>query len=407
MAPTSSVADRLSSQLNLSISSTNSAARGEARISVTGSTVKGRVIGFLQNLKGIKNLSYFQQHRVEDARSQHALLQSISQNSQSPERTGAIVHKFGLDRFEHPRPLTSRTLGRILDSLNNKEVMVKQEPPTARAERGAIALDATIASIPYHGDFGKVDSVSNEFFGNAAGWDTARELSSHVAVGTGLKSVGHQGLMYDKKSGLTAYVLQNPAQKELRVVFGGTTSGKHFGGLGSRQINNSLFTANHWRANVKNATSNSVPDSYKQAAEVTQAVIDMAKSHPSYKEYTVKTSGHSKGGGEAAFAALKSSGQKQPDGTVVPTKAICFSSAEFGRGIISSLTEDEKAIAVDSVVHYNISGDIVPKMGKLLPGLSHFGKVVTLPPSSRLSSPLDRHDKFHEHSLAFAQNAEE
>jgi hypothetical protein len=409
MNSNTSVSNRLQTQLGVTIGKPSAGNdQNETSISVTGNKIKGRLLGIFQNLKGIKNLSYFQQHRSNDIKSQAILLRCISEKYRNSEKTASITNEFGLNNGGvNPKPLTTRTLDKLLTKLEGIETTVVAPKPNTRAEAGQIAINASIASFPYHGNLDSINTAEINFLGKATGWDSARELTRNVGKLTKMDNIGHQGLIYDKKSGLTAYVMQNPAQKELRIVFGGTSSGKSFGGFYSRQAHNLGFIKHQWGANKANATNYAIPDSYKQAAQITQGVIDMIKDDPVYKEYSVVTSGHSKGGGEAAFAALKSTGQTKTDGTTTPTKAICFSSAEFGRGIIDSLNEQEKTKALDSITHYNIAGDLVPKMGKLLTGLSHLGKIITLPASGRIPGPLDRHDKFNKQIMQYAMQQSE
>ena len=66
---------------------------------------------------------------------------------------------------------------------------------------------------------------------------------------------------------------------------------------------------------------------------MTQKVQSLMAADPKYKDYTFSVSGHSKGGGEAAYAALS---QKEP------VHAICFSSAELGRKLRESIPRKEK-----------------------------------------------------------------
>ena len=180
-------------------------------------------------------------------------------------------------------------------------------------------------------------------------WDTARPLALAAGRAAGLSTKGSEGFIYDKKSGLTAYVLHNPASspKEVRLVFGGTTSGKSTGGLNKRSLLNGGFTLKQWIANAKNAVLGKTPDSYKQAKILTDKVLQMMDANPRYQGFKLTVSGHSKGGGEAAYAALARD---------KPLEAICFSSAEMGREMHDSLTSEQKANASRYVTHYNIQG---------------------------------------------------
>ena len=150
-----------------------------------------------------------------------------------------------------------------------------------------------------------------------------------------------------------------------------------------------------WVANAKNAAFGKTPDSYKQAKELASKVQNMMAVDPTYKDFTLTISGHSKGGGEAAYAALS---------LKEPVQAICFSSAELGRTMHKSFSEEQKANASRYITHYNIEGDPVPNVSKALGGLGHLGKVVTLPSDGSGSNPLDRHDKFNRHICHYANS---
>ena len=121
----------------------------------------------------------------------------------------------------------------------------------------------------------------------------------------------------------------------------------------------------------------------------------MMEANPRYDGFKLTVSGHSKGGGEAAYAALSRD---------KPLEAICFSSAEMGREMHDSLTSEQKANASRYVTHYNIKGDMIPNVGKVAKKVGHIGKVVTLPAEHAWNNPLDRHDKFTRHIRAFVSH---
>ena len=82
------------------------------------------------------------------------------------------------------------------------------------------------------------------------------------------------------------------------MVFGGTTSGENFGEFWQRNRNNTKTTITQWAANAKNMF-NIIPHSYKDAYELLCKIIEK------YPNDRFSTSGHSKGGAEASYAALK------------------------------------------------------------------------------------------------------
>ena len=276
------------------------------------------------------------------------------------------------------------------------------DPPLDANSKIQLAIDAELAAYPYHRSLSKIakatetnQKVDAEFFSPHKNWDTARPLALLAGKAAGLSVKGSEGFIYDKKSGLTAYVLHNNtlSPPEVRLIFGGTSSGKKTGGLFKRSILNGRFSLNQWIANAKNALFGKVPDSYTQAKVITKKLQLVMQTDPHYQNAKLIISGHSKGGGEAAYAALS---QAQPP------EAICFSSAELGKGVLQSLSETSKANAARYVSHYNIQGDMVPNLSKVHSKLGHVGKVFTIPCISKSDSSIDRHDKFTRHIRHFA-----
>ncbi|USE35054.1 hypothetical protein [Endozoicomonas sp. SCSIO W0465] len=343
----------------------------------------------------------------------------------SPKDNSNVVESGKSDSFRKFQPGTHAQPGRVrgffqslfgkppetvetLIAKSSKSYAVKSEPPVSAEKKFQLAIDAQIAAFPYHRSLEKVASATEMVKSqpgidpevakhlNFGQWDTARPLALDAAKVTGLSVKGSEGLIHDKKSGLTAYILHNPVTKEVRLVFGGTTSGESTGGLGKRALLNGIFSLNQWIANAKNAVLGKTPDSYEQARQLTQNVQMMVASDPVYNGFTFTVSGHSKGGGEAAYAALSLD---------KPVKAICFSSAELGKEMRDSIPEKTKAQAARYITHYNIQGDIVPNIGRVAHGLGHIGKVTTLPAEHSWNSPLDRHDKFTRHINNFVTSS--
>ncbi|MDP0587774.1 MAG: hypothetical protein QS748_00595 [Candidatus Endonucleobacter bathymodioli] len=256
-------------------------------------------------------------------------------------------------------------------------------------DRETLALDANIAAYPYHQNIEKLTVGANK----KESWDLARNLALDAGKGADLSTKGSKGFIYDKKSGLTAYILHNPKSKEVRLVFGGTSSGKHTGGIIRRSVLNGAFSLPQWLGNYKNAISNKIPKSYVQAKKLTNIVKAKMESDPNYQGYTLKLSGHSKGAGEAAYAALSQD---------KPLQALCFSSAQLGSKMREDISDTNKEKAPECISHYAIQGDIVPNMDVLRKHLGHLGTLTTIPAKSPLDGPLDRHDKFHQHISSFA-----
>ncbi|MCK5894980.1 MAG: DUF2974 domain-containing protein [Endozoicomonadaceae bacterium] len=262
----------------------------------------------------------------------------------------------------------------------------KSADDMGQKERNALVIEANIAAYPYHQSLDKLADKTES-------WDLARPLSLDAGKSAGLSTKGSKGFIYDKKTGLTAYILQNPKTKTVTLVLGGTTSGKHAGGMMKRNVLNGAFALKQWVSNVENAIFNKVPKSYTQAKELTTTVKTLMDSDPKYKGFTLTLSGHSKGGGEASYAALS----QDP-----PLSAKCFSSAELGSKLRGKISDDNKAKATECIQHYAIKGDPVPKMNMLRKHLGHLGTLTMIPAKSVIDSPLDRHDKFNQHISSFA-----
>ena len=278
----------------------------------------------------------------------------------------------------------------------------KAAPETSR-EKIQLAVDAELAAYPYHRDLSKVSSSTpsakeNQELSKLGSWDLAKPLALAAGKATGLSTKGSEGFIYDKKSGLTAYLLHNPTTPgEVRLVFGGTTSGKNAGGMEKRSLLNGGFTLKQWVANAKNAVLGKVPDSFTQAKNLTTQVQNMMANDPRYEGYKLTLSGHSKGGAEASYAALT---------RIPPIEATCFSSAELGQEARANIPRENKEKADSFVRHYKIKGDPIPNVGLLNKHLAHVGAVTTLPSKNILQGPMDRHDKFTRQVHAFTGTKE-
>lgn len=110
------------------------------------------------------------------------------------------------------------------------------------------------------------------------------------------------GTLVDAASGLVATVLVSPGSREVVLAFGGTTSGHVAGGAMDRVFGNVAMSATQWTANLT-AGLGRLPRSYDQAAQLLQA-LSARMDAPPWRGHALRTVGHSKGGGEAIYAAL-------------------------------------------------------------------------------------------------------
>ncbi|WP_281646787.1 lipase family protein [Parendozoicomonas sp. Alg238-R29] len=268
-------------------------------------------------------------------------------------------------------------------------------PPTETTDKVQLHVSSQLAALPYHQDISRVkDAASSKLepgadFSRLGNWDIDKDLSSKLAESGDYKLREDTGLISDKKTGLVAMVVKNPETKEIRLIFGGTTSGTKQGGLNKRMVLNGGSTLKQWGANIKNAIFGKTPHSYRQAKALTDELLRLTDTKSSgYEDYSVVLSGHSKGAGEATYAALN---------RAQPLKAECFCSAQLGSGMQNELPESSKTDADKYVSHYNIKGDVVPKLGNMRNGLGHIGNVTTFSAEHAWNSPVQRHDRFDLH----------
>lgn len=264
---------------------------------------------------------------------------------------------------------------------------------TAITNKCQLAVDAELAAYPYHRSLHRIMDAAR---GQSVGyWQIAEDIAEAAGEAVGLSVDKKKGFIFDRDCGLTAYVLVNHVQLEVRLIFGGTSSGETTGSLNIRSLFNSSFTFRQWVANARNTLRFGRPASYLQAKELTKEVLFFIASLNGYRDYALVLSGHSKGGGEACYAALCQRSL---------VKGICFCSAELGDRLLDDIPAEHRAMASHFITHYLIEGDLVPKVGTVLPGLELPGLIITLPAQHPRDSPLDRHDQFVRHVLYFCND---
>ena len=299
--------------------------------------------------------------------------------------------------------LTSASQGSLPEGMTHTPLaesvfFSEKEIPGTYAEKRQLAIDAEIAAYAYHRSTDKIAEASNTKITSVTPpqWTPVTDILEDLATQTGLSVDKEKGYLYDKSTGLTAYLLQSPASeepKEIRLIFGGTTSGKKTGGLAKRFICNGKFTLAQWKSNIQNALGLKIPGNFEQAKELTTRVADSLKGHSQYADSKLILTGHSKGGAEATYAALS-----QDD----PLEARVFSAAELHQKLLDTIPEKNLKQAKELVAVVNIKGDMVPRMRKVLPTNIHpIGNTVTLPPAHAYN--VDRHDTFTKHIRFFAE----
>lgn len=301
------------------------------------------------------------------------------------------------NRADAPAPTRTAPRANPLDGLCAPQPLERLNPEPARQRLKDSAL---LANFPYSRD---LDSL------RATQWSPDAELARLLAKGSKLEFQPQQARLMDPESGLVAYVFRNKAEGDIRLVFGGTTSGRGVGGLAQRNLKNLASVARQWRANIGNAAFGGRPACYAQAAQLTRKLQSLAAGLPLMRSgepgYTVSTGGHSLGGGMAAYAAMQLSTPQRP------VHAECFSSAQFGRGLQNELLArhgndlDQARAAAAHIRHYCVQGDLVPALDGLLP-VRHVGQLYLLPANRQADdSRLGRHDKFLNHVQDFVASA--
>ena len=274
----------------------------------------------------------------------------------------------------------------------------EKEAPGTDGEKKQLAIDAEIAAYAYHRSTEKIAEAFNTgtISVTPSQWTPVTDILEDLAAQTGLSVDTENGYLYDESTGLTAYLLQSPASegnKEIRLIFGGTTSGKKTGGLARRFICNGKFTLAQWKSNIQNALGLKIPGNFEQAKELTARVSERLKTHPEYEGSKLILTGHSKGGAEATYAALSQD---------APLEARVFSSAELHQKLLDTISRENLGQAKDLVTAVNIKGDRIPKMRTVLRTNIHsVGSTVTLPPAHAYN--IERHDTFTKHIRFFAE----
>ncbi len=315
--------------------------------------------------------------------------------------TASAMEKTDSNRGSSDGSVSSRVTGIRANKdlprlLNKAQVLIKVKFDVTNSS--ALLKDAVLAEFPYRQDANHLDQFAPD-------WGVNKVLSKQLAEKYGMQFDEYSKMIIDRKSGLTAAVFHNMQNTEVRLVFGGTTSGQTAGGFLTRSLNNAAMSGKHWGANIGNALVGKIPQSYQQAASMTATFMESVRLDSLMEKYHVSVSGHSKGGGEAAYAAAMNFTQGEE-----PVRAICFCSAELGKGLQQALLNKHKSSEVvkqasDKISHYLIKGDVVPHVSKIFTSLTSVGTSVTLHTRVphrgwskffNVDGPM-RHDRFFKH----------
>jgi hypothetical protein len=121
------------------------------------------------------------------------------------------------------------------------------------------------------------------------------------------------------------------------------------------------ISGTQWATNL-NAGLGNLPRSYELAAQVLAAVDGLMDKQP-WCGHTLRTVGHSKGGGEATYAALVQE---------VPVKAEVFAPSHLSAGLIERLPATAPGARPASRAAYSVDTDLVPD-APFVPGLGIHG----------------------------------
>lgn len=346
---------------------------------------------------------------------------SIRQNDDSNKQTATFLNKaitvikkpiqylinrasYKINNSPNEKPVSKKLQDMKISKPKDTEVVDLKQNQLSEAEKTVLLHNAETAALPYHQDISRINSIDTA----DSSWQFSQDISTEVqqliqqdATDKLFKKANFDiknGRIIDKKTGLTAYIIENSQTKEVKVIFGGTSSGQYAGGLIKRQMKNIKSVGSQWLANIKNILdSKDVPDSYQQASKLLEAVNKVIDS----KGYSLKVLGHSKGAAEATFATLT---QKKP------SPAICFSSAELGEASLSKIPKENLDQLDKLINNYYVEGDIIPNVGKKfgflsqkIKNLTKLGNYYKLPSEKKYNTPIDRHDKFVKHIRAFVK----
>jgi len=210
------------------------------------------------------------------------------------------------------------------------------------------------------------------------------------------------GRMCDFYSGLAVQIFSNEEKKRIALAFGGTTSGAQKGQILARIFGNFSIMIQQWRTNLAGLSlmSNAIPSSYHQASELTQLMLQHLKNDPHKKSWNIVNTGHSKGGGEAAYAAA-----------INGVYATCFGTPELSGALLNAIGPLKLAMSSKKIRHFFVKGDIVPHVsGLLTPVISqkfaHIGTGFWMNPSHMVGQgPLKKfwcHDLFFDSAITEA-----
>jgi hypothetical protein len=236
----------------------------------------------------------------------------------------------------------------------------KRAMPSDTATLARIQAYSTLAIYPYHRNPGLLPS----------GWhcdaSIMRSLVQDLQATFPGKYDSCEDAIVDIRTGLTAVLFVHPVDRVYVLAFGGTTSGKavsESSWLRFRRSNTSGILLRQSLANASAALGRA-PGSYRQASALADALVTRMAKDPAHAGFALRLTGHSKGGGEAMYAALRGD---------TPIPATVFAPAHLTTGLIANLCPESVAKARDLIESYSAYGDPVPALRHLVPGMHGLG----------------------------------
>ncbi len=179
-----------------------------------------------------------------------------------------------------------------------------------------------------------------------------------------------ENVLYDQATGVVAVVVEHPEKKKIVLVFGGTHSGPRHGAEASPEDKAAYQAVCHhqYAADVQAALGLGTPAAYRVAhlwaQQLDQLLAEDARQSGAHLGYVLETSGHSLGGGLAQYAAMA---DKEGD-----LPATVFAPAQLNNRLLQGLPPDHLSRSAH-IVSFSEGRDLVPEVGRLIPGADGVG----------------------------------
>lgn len=336
-----------------------------------------------------------------------SLVERVIRNSDAVIKTVSSAPEHG--RYWQQVPLTTNLEEKrniAIDSALSQLPYWMNWEDVAEAERlhdgndrvaGPDATDKTSPSLPQHELHVAYFEQISPLVGQSGASDRPPPITDLQHKHPLLKHVrlSPEGILFDPRTGLTATLVKNNRDNTLTLAFGGTKSGSDIrlfeeraGNIKKRRFN---LIWPQIKANIRNFVGSSVPMIYRQAAELTQLIQQMAER----ENLPLSLTGHSLGGGLAAYSAAK-----------FGLKARTFSPAALGKKTLADLNREQKESASGLIHNYLVTDDPVnnhwvsnPFRMIAAPTIIGTRSVIEEQPATGQANMLGRHIWSHRHYM--------